>query len=95
MNNKIISEKVTIIGLVPLDFTASDGNHICGYTIHYYRDKKDNENAIGKVYEKVYLPKDDLSDKDRYSLKTFPCSASIDYEFVSLTRKPKPIKLNI
>lgn len=93
MNKNTISEKVVIIGIVPLDFTASDGNHICGYTVHFYRDKKENENTIGKVYEKVYIPQDNLNDSVKYSKNTYPTSATIEYEFVSLTKKPKPIKI--
>ena len=95
MSEKIISEKVNLISVIPLDFTASDGNHICGYTIHYYRDKKDGENAIGKVYEKIYLPQDNLNDSERYQKKVYPCSATIEYEFVSLTKKPRPIRVII
>ena len=95
MNEKVISEKVNLISVIPLDFTATDGNRICGYTIHYYRDKKDGENVIGKVYEKIYLPQESLSDKDKYEKKSYPCIATIDYEFVSLTKKPKPIRVTI
>ena len=91
--SNIISEKVTIIGIVPLDFNATDGSHICGFKIHYYRDKKDSENTIGKVYENAYLSKSDLSDKEKYEKKVYPIQATIEYEFVSLSKKPKPINI--
>ena len=93
MNKNVISEKVVIIGIIPLDFNATDGSHICGYKVHYYRDKKPTENVIGKVYENAYLSKLDLSDKELYEKKTYPISATIEYEFVSLSRKPKPINI--
>lgn len=91
--SNIISEKVTIIGIAPLDFYATDGSHICGYKVHYYRDKKESENMIGKVYENAYLSRVDLSDKDKYERKTYPTTAIIEYEFVSLSKKPKPINI--
>lgn len=95
MNNKIFSEDVTIISVVPLDFVTKEGDKICGYTIHYYRELREDEKErnIGKRYEKIYLNKDKLDDLDKYKNKTYPYKTKIDFEFVSLDKKPKPIRV--
>jgi len=95
MNNKIFKEEVTIINVVPLDFTSKDGDKICGYTIHYYRELNENEKErnIGKKYEKVYIAKDKLDDIDKYKNKLYPYKTTIEFEFVSLDQKPKPIRV--
>jgi len=92
--DNIISEKVTLISVVPFDFVTNDGSQIKGYNVHYFRDKKENENVFGKVYEKIYLPSD-LSDKDKYEKLLYPKSATIDFEFISLSKKPRPVRINL
>lgn len=96
MNNKIFSEDVTIISVVPLDF-SSNGEKICGYTIHYYRELNDNEKdrTFGKKYEKIYLKKDSLDDIEKYKNKIYPYKTKIEFEFISLDKKPKPIRVII
>lgn len=95
MNNKIFSEDVTVIGVVPLDFTTKEGDKICGYTVHYFRDLKEDEKDrnIGKKYEKVYISKEKLDDLDKYKSKLYPLKTKIDFEFISLDKKPKPIRV--
>ena len=92
----IITEKVTIIGLVALDFKSDDGKKICGYQIHYYTNPNEKEvNTIGKKYGKIYLAKDSLDDLDKYKSKSYPAQATIEFEFVSLDKKAKPIRIMI
>lgn len=96
MNNKnIFTEDVTIISVVPLDFTSSNGDKICGYTVHYFRDLSQSEKGkvIGKKYEKIYLSKERLDDKVKYETKIYPIKAKIDFAFESLSQKPKPIDI--
>ena len=97
MNNKIFSEDVTVISVNPLDFTTKDGDKICGYTVHYYRELREDEKEriIGKKYEKIYINKDELDDIDKYKSKIYPLRTKIDFEFVSLDRKPRPIKVHL
>lgn len=89
-----LKEKVTIIGIVPLNFKSDDGNEIKGFTIHAFRDKKDSENVIGKSYEKIFLKSDNVEeDTKKYALKTYPLPCVIEFEIVSLKSKPKAKKL--
>lgn len=95
MNNKTFKEEVTIIGVSPLDFVTKDGDKICGYTIHYYRELNENEKerSIGKKYEKIYINKDKLDDIDKYKSKIYPYKTAIEFEFIALDKKPKPIRV--
>lgn len=95
MDKKIFAEDVTIFSVVPLDFTTKEGDKICGYTIHYFRNLNDEEKEriIGKKYEKIYLSKEKLDDKIKYSTKTYPIKARIEFEFISFDKKPKPINV--
>lgn len=93
MNNKIITQKVTIIGVNAYDFKTKEGDKICGYRIHFYRDYSENESGIGKKYEYVFISKNSLDDLDFYKKKSYPTPATIEFEFVSLDRKPKALKV--
>ncbi len=95
MDKNVFSEDVTIISVIPLDFITKEGDKICGYTVHYFRDLTENEKerTIGKKCEKIYLSKDSLDDLDRYKNQIYPRKAKIEFKFMSLNEKPKPIKV--
>ena len=91
-----LKQDLTIISIVPLNFTTNNGDKISGFTIHAYRDAKDSDNVIGKVYEKFYLNSDNVDEESKkYSSLIFPKKATIEFEFVDLKHKPKPKKLII
>lgn len=93
MNGKTITQKVTIIGVIPYNFQTKEGDKICGYRVHFYRDYEKSENGIGKKYESIYLSKENLDDIDKYKSKVYPIPATIEFEFISLDKKPRPIKV--
>lgn len=98
MKENVIVQDVYLLEVKALDFKDNDGKKICGYSVFYYRDFSDREkdsNSCGKKVEKIFIVKDSIDDLDKYKNKIYPCKAQVQFEFVSLDKKPKPIKIII
>lgn len=95
--NNIIKQNVTILSIQILDFTTEDKSKICGYKVYYSRDLSEQEkvNCFGSKIESIFITSTDLSEVSKYKLQNYPLKATIDFEFVSFSRKPKPIKIVI
>lgn len=98
MKENIIIQDVFLLEVKALDFKDNDGKKICGYSIYYYREfteKEKDNNTCGKKVEKIFINKDSIDDLDKYKNKIYPCKAQVHFEFVSLDKKPKPVKILI
>ena len=98
MKENVIKEEVTLLGVSAMDFKTNDGSKICGYKYYCSRELKDSEkdgNFFGRKVEEIFIARDNIDDKDKYKMKTFPCKATIEFEFISLNKKPKAISVVI
>lgn len=94
-DNIVLTQDVTFISVVPLDFMSTDGSKICGYKIHYYCEVSESEKIriFGKQYGNIYIAKEKLDDLDKYKNKIYPIKGQIQFQITSLDKKPKPIKV--
>lgn len=96
MKNNVIKEEVNLIGVSVLDFKTTDNQKICGYKYYCSRPVKESEkdrNIYGNVVEEIFISRDNVDDKDKYKMKSYPCKAVIEFEIVSLNKKPKAINV--
>ena len=100
MDNKfpVINQKIRLISIQKLDFSAKDGDKIQGVKIYYLSDPDENfkDNYIGGVVQSSFIPgSDSLKIFDNNKNVVLPKNAILSLEIYSTSKPPRAINVKI